>query len=1404
MTLTLDPSRVSEGAGATSVEVTATLDGSTRTEDAVVTVSVGGGTAAGEDYAAVSSFDVTIAATEGSGTGTFTLTPVDDTVAEGSETLEVSGTTTGLTVNAAELTLTDNDAAATSVTLTVDPSRVAEGAGSTSVEVTATLDGSARTEATVVTVSVEDGTAVGEDYAAVSSFDVTIAATEGSGTGTFTLTPVDDPVAEGSETLEVSGTTTVGLTVNAAELTLTDNDAAASSVTLTVDPSAVSEDAGPTSVEATATLDGSTRPEDTVVTVSVSGGTADAGDYAAVSSFDVTITAMEMSGTGTFTLTPVDDPVAEGPETLEVSGTTTVGLTVNVAELTLTDNDAAASSVTLTVDPSAVSEDAGPTSVEATATLDGSTRPEDTVVTVSVSGGTADAGDYAAVSSFDVTITAMEMSGTGTFTLTPVDDPVAEGPETLEVSGTTTVGLTVNVAELTLTDNDAAASSVTLTVDPSAVSEDAGPTSVEATATLDGSTRPEDTVVTVSVSGGTADAGDYAAVSSFDVTITAMEMSGTGTFTLTPVDDPVAEGPETLEVSGTTTDGLTVTSAELTLTDNDTAAGVTLTLNPAAVSEDAGETEVTVTARLDGAAQPAVTVLTVSVEAETAEADDFAAVAPFELEIPASAQTGKATFTLTPVDDAEAEGPETVSVTGVAGVPGLTVTPAALTITDDDAAAPGVRLSVDPKEVVEDAGPATIRVRATLADGAQPDATTVTVTVDDDEDDYGLSRTVFDIVIAAGATSAGESFVLTPVADTEDEPDQRIAVTGTTDVGLSVTGARVTLKDDDEPNRPPKFDQKRYEFDLPENRSGRETPVVLGRVSARDSDGDRIRYALFNGDRERFTASRGSGTVSYIGEGEDFEAGSPQFELQVTAKDSQYTAKAWVVVRVADTPEPPEAADDRAETPEDTPQVIDVLANDTDPDGDRLRVASVGTPEHGTAAVAGSRVRYTPELNWYGEDRFTYTVADPGGLTAQATVRVTVTPVNDPPEAVDDEAETLEDVAAHGHGRRDGRRARSRGAPAADRGRGNGAAGRSRGRAAGAVRGAEHAARRRGGPDRGGPGGGRRRAGDGRPGAHRGAGADAGRAYGERLRGTRVQRDGDRRRRGLRAGAQRVVAAAVGRAGRRRRLAVAGPRAVVCVGGRAQRRRGGRARRLRDAAAGRAAADAVRRLRAHARRTARAGGREPGPARAVQRRPGDPGADRVPGRTLRPARRGRPPHQPVRDRQLRRAAAPHVHPGRRPLRGGGRRRRAGRAGAAAPGRRRRGAAAGAGRGRSAGRRCLGGGRTGHFRRLSTFPGASFATTSLRCSTPCPSWCRRFAKPRTYRPWCAACTPPCPDGPSRGSCCWSTTTRATAARPSWRSSGGACRYASRPAAARRGTCRSRCCSACASRVSTGWW
>ena len=109
----------------------------------------------------------------------------------------------------------------------------------------------------------------------------------------------------------------------------------------------------------------------------------------------------------------------------------------------------------------------------------------------------------------------------------------------------------------------------------------------------------------------------------------------------------------------------------------------------------------------------------------------------------------------------------------------------------------------------------------------------------------------------------------------------------------------------------------------------------------------------------------------------------------------------FTILKGGTTNTPPVAVDDSATTDEDTPIVINVVSNDSDPDGDTLTVASVTAPGHGTARINADQktVTYTPAPDFNGTDSFTYTISDGRGGRSTATVRLTVNPVNDPPVA---------------------------------------------------------------------------------------------------------------------------------------------------------------------------------------------------------------------------------------------------------------------------------------------------------------------------------------------------------------------------------------------------------------------
>jgi cysteine-rich repeat protein len=132
-------------------------------------------------------------------------------------------------------------------------------------------------------------------------------------------------------------------------------------------------------------------------------------------------------------------------------------------------------------------------------------------------------------------------------------------------------------------------------------------------------------------------------------------------------------------------------------------------------------------------------------------------------------------------------------------------------------------------------------------------------------------------------------------------------------------------------------------------------------------------------------------------------SGTASFDY--TVSDGTLSDTGTVNITVTSVNDAPVAIDDVGTTPEDTAIDFTTLtANDTDIDvGDVLTVTAVANATNGTVTLIGGSPHFTPAANFNGTASFEYTVSD-GTLTDIGLVTITVTPVNDPPVAVDDAA----------------------------------------------------------------------------------------------------------------------------------------------------------------------------------------------------------------------------------------------------------------------------------------------------------------------------------------------------------------------------------------------------------------
>ncbi|MDB5858372.1 MAG: hypothetical protein JWQ76_2061, partial [Ramlibacter sp.] len=165
---------------------------------------------------------------------------------------------------------------------------------------------------------------------------------------------------------------------------------------------------------------------------------------------------------------------------------------------------------------------------------------------------------------------------------------------------------------------------------------------------------------------------------------------------------------------------------------------------------------------------------------------------------------------------------------------------------------------------------------------------------------------------------------------------------------------------------------------------------------ATDPDGDTLTYSLAQAPQGA-SIDAATGRITWA----TTAVGSYSFSV-LAADDKGGVATQSFTLTVRGPNHAPVANADTASGLEDTTVRVNVLANDTDADGDHLTAEIVAGPLHG--AVSGNTdgsFNYRPELNWSGTDSFSYRVTDGTVASAPTTVKVTIAPVNDAPVAPD-------------------------------------------------------------------------------------------------------------------------------------------------------------------------------------------------------------------------------------------------------------------------------------------------------------------------------------------------------------------------------------------------------------------
>ena len=632
---------------------------------------------------------------------------------------------------------------------------------------------------------------------------------------TVRIVPDEDPtggVALMRHTAQSPDRVYAGIGIDDVEVLVGDDDQVVTAAVLTLSDDDIAEGEASALVTVTATLDAVTTTQ-LAITLSL-GGTATAQDYDVGGVQPITIAAGQMTGETVLTFVPVDDALVEGDETIIINGASP-GLTIAQATLTLIDDDASVGDAVgaLSVDIDRIAESARDTLVTVTLTLaENFTFDELRTFEVAARGSGQEAAvDFAPIPPFTLTLLTNLSTAQTTFVLRPENDLVDEIDEVLTLAVTASP-LPITSIEIAIIDDDAPPTGISLSLDDPDIAEGEPPTDITLTARVEGGTtyaRP----VTISLHlGGTAtgEGGDYSVSGSLGVTIPAGQGLATTVLTFTPIDDSRDELDETVDISGTTPEGLSVTPTSLSLLDNDESL-LTLRAEPRRLQEDAGPAAVTLTVAIRSGT-PYDEDLAISLEfgGTAGRTVDYTLAGPFTFTLRAGDLSASTSLTVTPIDDTLDEPDETLEIVGNAGV-GYTST-AVVLIVDNDIPPARIHLTATPATLAETA-PATRVLLEARVEGNTAFSTDTEIALALEGSavatvDYDMGGISDPLILPAGRLRITRELNLTPNDDPHPEGSEQIVITGTTVV--RVLPATITLLDDDGADLTVTFTQVEY------------------------------------------------------------------------------------------------------------------------------------------------------------------------------------------------------------------------------------------------------------------------------------------------------------------------------------------------------------------------------------------------------------------------------------------------------------------------------------------------------------------------------------------------------------------------------------------------------------------